>query len=142
MEGLICIDTNILAYALDPTFPEHSEAKKAFLSSDRLAVNSTVVHECYRPLVFRRKISPADSRLKIIEFLKDSRTAFLNLTKGGSLFALDLATKTNLGGRDSLIVGCYLHNHIPEIYSHDEELIKLGRVSFKGRHTRIIDPIK
>ncbi len=142
MEDLIGIDTNILAYALDPTFSEHSEAKKAVLSSEGWAINSTVVHECYHTLVFRRKIPPVDSKLKIVELLKDSRTAFLNMTKSVSLFALDLATKTNLGGRDSLIIGCYLHNNIPEIYSHDEELTKLGRVSYKGRHARIIDPIK
>ncbi len=142
MEDLIGIDTNILAYALDPTFPEHSEAKKAVLSSDGWAINSTVVHECYHTLVFRRKIPPTDSKLKIVELLKDSRTTFLNITKAVSLFALDLATKTNLGGRDSLIIGCYLHNNIAEIYSHDEELAKLGKVSFKGRHTRIVDPIK
>ncbi len=142
MEDLIGIDTNILAYALDPTFPEHPDAKKAVLSCDGWAINSTVVHECYHTLVFGRKIPPPDSKLKIVEFLKDSRTVFLNMTRAMSLFALDLATKTNLGGRDSLIIGCYLHNNVPEIYSHDEELTKLGRVSYKGRHSRIVDPIK
>ncbi len=65
------------------------------------AINSTVVHECYHTLVFRRKINPADCKLKIVELLKDPRTAFLNMTKSVSLFALDLASKTNLGGRDS-----------------------------------------
>jgi predicted nucleic acid-binding protein len=142
LEDLIGIDTNILAYALDPTFPEHFQAKKAVLSSDGWAINSTVVHECYHTLVFRRKVSPTDSKLKIVELLKDSRTSFLNTTRGVSLFALDLATKTNLGGRDSLIIGCYLHNNIPEIYTHDEELTKLGKVSYRGRHTRIVDPIR
>ena len=142
MEDLIGIDTNILAYALDPTFPEHSEAKRAVLSLDVWTVNAIVVHECSHTLVFQSKISPIDSRLKIVEFLKDPRTSFLSLTKSASLFALDLANKANLGGRDSLIIGCYLHNNIPEIYSHDEELVKLRKVSIKGRHTLIIDPIK
>ena len=142
MEDLIGIDTNVLTYALDPTFPEHTRAKKAVLSSEGWAVNATVVHECYHTLVFRRKISPTDTKLKIVEFLKEPRTSFLNLTKNTSLFALDLAAKTNLGGRDSLIVGCYLHHRIPEIYSHDEDLVKLSKVSIRGRYTRIIDPIK
>ncbi len=142
MEDLIGIDTNILAYALDPTFPEHSKAKRAILSSDGWAINSTVVHECYHTIVSQRKISPVDSKLKIVELLKDSRTAFLNITRIMSLFSLDLATKTNVGGRDALIIGCSLYNNIPEIYSHDEELTKLEKVTYKERHTRIIDPIK
>jgi len=141
LEGLIGLDTNILVYALDPTLPEHSKAKKVILSSDGVAINSTVVHECYHTLVFRRKMPPTDSKLKILELLKDSRTSFLNMTKGVSLFALDLATKMNLGGRDSLIIGCYLHNNIAEIYSHDEDLTKLASLHFKRKHVRIIDPI-
>ena len=140
MEDLIGIDTNILVYALDPTCPEHNEAKKTFLLSEGWAVNSTVVHECYHTLVFKRKISPVDSRLKIVGILKDPRTTFLNLTRSVSLLALDLATKMNLGGRDSLILGSYLHKHIPEIYSHDEELVELGKVSLSGRRIRIYRP--
>ena len=142
MEDLIGIDTNILVYSLDPTCLEHTEAKKALLSSERWAVNSTVAHECYHTLVFRRKISTIDSKLKIVELLRDPRTSFLNLTKSVSMLALDLATKMNLGGRDSLIIASYLYNRIPEIYSHDEELVKLGKVSFKGRHIRMVDPLK
>jgi predicted nucleic acid-binding protein len=142
LEDLIEVDTNILAYALDPTFPEHSQAKKAILSSNVWAVNVTVVHECYHAIVFRRKISPRDSKLKIVEFIMDERTTFLNLTKRVSLFALNLAAKTNLGGRDSLILGCYLQNNITEIYSHDAELVKLDKISIKRKHTRITDPTK
>jgi predicted nucleic acid-binding protein len=142
LEYLIGVDTNILVYALDPTFPEHAKAKKAVLSSDAVAINSKVVHECYHTLVFRRKITPTDSKLKIVELLKDSRTIFLNMTKGVSMFALDLATKMNLGGRESLIIGCYLHNNVEEMYSHDEDLTKLATVKFKRRHARITDPIK
>lgn len=141
MEDLIGLDTNLLTYALDPTFPEHSEAKKAVLSSDGWAVNATVVHECYHTLVFRRKISPIDSKLKLAELLRDQRTSFLNMTKSTSRFALDLATKTKLGGRDSLIIGCYLHNNVPETYLTTKNS-KLGKISIKGRHTRITDPIK
>ena len=139
---MIGLDTNILAYALDPTFHEHDKAKRAILSSDTWAVNATVVHETYHTLVFRRKILPADSRRKIIEFLKDGRTIFINLTKTVSLFALDLAAKTDLGGRDSLIIGCFLHNKIPEMYSHDEDLTKLRKVGMKGRILHITDPIR
>jgi predicted nucleic acid-binding protein len=142
LEDLIGIDTNLLSYALDPTFAEHAGAKKAILSSGEWAVNATVIHECFHTLVFRRKIAPTDTKLKIVEFLKDTRTSFLNLTKSSSLLALDLATKMNLGGRDSLILACYLQHHVPQIYSHDQDLIKLGKVAVKGKRTRIIDPLE
>lgn len=142
MESLIGVDTNILAYALDPTFPEHAKAKSVVLSSEGCAVNATVVHECYHTLVFRRKISPSDSRLKLVELLGDQRVSFLNLNKAISLLALRLAVKTKLGGRDALLIGIYLHHSVPEIYSHDEDLIKLHEVSIKGKHIRITDPLR
>lgn len=139
---MIGLDTNVLVYALDPTFPEHNQAKKAILSLGACAVNSTVVHETYHALVFRRKISPIDSRRKVTEFLRDRRVAFINLTKTTTLFALNLAVRMDLGGRDSLIAGCYLHNKIPEMYSHDEDLTKLKKVSAEGKTLRITDPIR
>ncbi len=139
---MIGVDTNIVVYALGPTFPEHDEAKRAILSLDMWAVNAAVVHETYHTLVFHRKISPIDSRRKVVEFLADRRTNFVNLTRTVSMFALDLAAKMNLGGRDSLIVSCYLHNRIPEMYSHDKDLVKLGKVGLKGKTLRITDPIK
>jgi len=74
--------------------------------------------------------------------LNDRRTLFINLTRTVSLFALDLAAKMNLGGRDSLIIGCCLHNRIPEMYSHDEDLVKLRKVSMKGKTLSITDPIR
>src|SRR4030067_205516 len=77
------------------------KGKGAMLSQEGWALNATVVHETYHTLVFRRRISPNDSKIKISSFLKNQRTTFLNLTKAVSLFALDLATKTDLGGRDS-----------------------------------------
>lgn len=74
--------------------------------------------------------------------MKDPRTSFLNLTERVSLFALDLATKTDLGERNPLILGCYVQNNITEIYFHDTELVKLGKISVKGKQTRITDTIK
>ena len=139
---MIGIDTNLLTYALDPTFAEHARAKRAILSSGEWAVNAIVIHECYHSLVFGRKIAPTDTKLKIAEFLKDTRTSFLNLTRSSSLLALDLATKMNLGGRDSLILACYLQHNVPQIYSHDQDLVKLGKIAAKSKRTRIVDPLK
>ena len=129
-------------YALDPTFPEHEKAKRAVLSSSGCAVNATVIHETYHSLVFRRKMSSIDSKRKIAGFLGDKRILFINSTRTVSTFALDLAVRSNLGGRDSLIIGCYLCNKIPEVYSHDEDLVKLEKVSMKGNTIRITDPIR
>ncbi|MFH0848162.1 MAG: PIN domain-containing protein [archaeon] len=142
LENLVGLDTNILAYALDPTFPEHERAKTVILSLNRWAINATVVHETYHTLVFRRKISPRDTRRKIVELLKDRRTNFMNLTEAACLFALNLAASMNLGGRDSLIIGSYLHNKIPQMYSHDEELVKFKKISMRGKTLRITDPIE
>ena len=139
---MIGIDTNVLTYALDPTFTEHAAAKRAILSSGDWAVNPTVVQECYHTLVFDRKIAPADAKVKIVEFLRGKRTVFLNLTRNTSLLALDLAAKMNLGGRDSLILACYLQHHVPQIYSHDQELVRLRKITAKGTETRITDPLK
>ena len=105
-------------------------------------MNATVIHECYHSLVFSRKIAPTDTKLKIVEFLKDTRTYFLNLTRSSSILALDLGAKMNLGGRDSLILACYLQHNVPQIYSHDEELVKLGKIAVKSKRTRIVDPLK
>ena len=63
------------------------------------------------------------------------------MTKTVSIFAMDLAVKMNLGGRDSVILSSYLHNRISEMYSHDEDLVKLKKISLKGRTLRITDPI-
>ena len=142
LESLIGLDANILAYALDPTFPEHEQAKTATLSLDGWAINATVVHETYHTLVFRRKISPADSRRKVVELLKDRRTVFINLTTATCLFALNLAASMNLGGRDALIIGSYLYNKIPQMYSHDEELARLKKITVRGKTLHITDPIR
>ena len=106
------------------------------------AINATVVHETYHTLVFRRKISPADSRRKVVELLKDRRTVFINLTTATCLFALNLAASMNLGGRDALIIGSYLYNKIPQMYSHDEELARLRKITMRGKTLHITDPIR
>lgn len=100
-----------------------------------------MVHETYHTLAFQRGISPADSRRKIVTLIRDRRTSFLNITKTASLVALDLAVMMNLGGRDSLILGTYLQGGIPEMYSHDQDMVKLGKVTIRGRSIRVSDPV-
>jgi len=139
---LIGLDTNILVYALDPTFPEHMKAKNAILSLDGWFINSTVIHETYHTLVYKRKMMPTDAKKKLIEFLGDKRTFFVNQTKLIAIFSLSLAVEYNLGGRDSLIIGCYLYNKINNMLTHDDEILKLKGLKFRGKSITFKDPIK
>ncbi|MDI6820441.1 MAG: PIN domain-containing protein [Candidatus Hodarchaeaceae archaeon] len=139
---MIGLDSNILAYALDPTFPEHRHAKKAILELDSWHINPTVVHEVYHTLVFKRKMEPTAAERKLIEFLGDERTFFANQTKSTSLFSLSLASKFGLGGRDSLTIGCYLHAKVSKMLTHDEEILQLKALKFRGRGVEFTDPIK
>ncbi len=135
------IDSSILVYALDPTTDEHVKARDSILLTQTWAINPTVVHESYHTLVFKRGMSPGDGRLKLRALVRDRRTAFLNLTKAVSLYSLDLGPEFNLGGRDALIVGCYLRNGMETMLTHDKELLRLKRLRFKGREIAFVDPL-
>jgi predicted nucleic acid-binding protein len=134
------LDSNILVYALDPLLPEHERAKKAILGLNHWYVNPTVIHEAYHALVFKRKMRPVDVVEKLTEFMKDDRTRFLNQTRLVSSFALALAEEYNLGGRDSLIIGCF-YDGVSRIFTHDEEILKLGTVDFKGKRVKFEDSV-
>ena len=136
------IDSSILVYALDPTTDEHVSARDSILSTQAWAINPTVVHESYHALVFKRGMSPGDARLKLGAFIRDRRTTFLNLTKTISLFSLDLGPKLSLGGRDALIVGCYLRNGMETTLTHDKDLLSLQRLRFKDREMKFVDPLE
>jgi predicted nucleic acid-binding protein len=141
----IGLDTNILCYALDPAYPEHTKLQKILLelsSTNTIAVNPTVLHETYHVLVFYSQWIPneAANRLKMI--LKHPYIKFCNQTKQTSQLAINLATKHNLGGRDALIVANFLQNKIPLIYTHDNELLRLGIVSWKAFTAKFEDPTR
>lgn len=136
------LDTNILVYALDPTFPEHAQARDTILDLESWFVNPTVIHEAYHTLVFKRKISPRDAMRKLVEFLKDNRTIFINQTIRSTLFSIGVAAHYNLGGRDSLIIGCYLFSKVSSLLTHDEEILNLKELNFKGRRIEIKNAIR
>lgn len=135
------VDSSILVYAMDPMTAEHEKAKRAFLSQESWALNPTVVHEAYHALVFRRGMLARDARSKLHVLVGDKRTKFLNITKTISLHSLDLASEFNMGGRDSLIVGCYLLGGMESVLTHDGDLLNLGKVRFRGRQIAFSDPI-
>ncbi len=138
MNGL---DPSIVVYALDPTTEEHGKPKDSILSIQRWAVNATVVHEVYHTLVFKRGFSSADSRLKLGTLVRDSRTAFPNPTKAISLYSMELASEFDVGGRDSLILGCYLKGGIERVLTHDRELLRIGKLEYRGRGVILADPL-
>ena len=135
------VDSSILVYAMDPLTAEHDRAKRAIVALGDWALNPTVVHEVYHALVFKRGMLPQDAKSKLRVLVNDRRTKFLNITKTISLYSLDLASEFNLGGRDSLIVGCYLHSGMVSVLTHDSDLLHLGKVRFNGRQIAFTDPI-
>ena len=135
------VDSSILVYALDPETKEHSGAVRAVLSLQDWAVNPTVVHEIYHTLVFKRAMKPGDANLKIKTLLRDRRTHFFNITKTISLYSLDLASEFNMGGRDSLIIGCYMMNGLEGMLTHDGSILRIEKVDFRGRQITFHDPL-
>ncbi|MBO3803835.1 MAG: type II toxin-antitoxin system VapC family toxin [Candidatus Brockarchaeota archaeon] len=136
------IDTSILVYSLDPTFPEHGAAKRAVLSLEGWFVNPTVIHESYHTLVYKRRMGRMDAKAKLEGFLSDKRTSFLSQTKAVTSFSLDLAAAYDLGGRDSLIISCYLYNRIGRMITHDDKILKRMSLSFRGKSIRFEDPLR
>ena len=135
------IDSSILVYAMDPTTDEHVKARDTILSLGRWATNPTVVHEVYHTLAFKRGMSPRDAKSKLVVLVRDRRTNFLNITRSTSLYSLDLGSEFNMGGRDSLIVGCFMHNGMEAMLTHDRNLLRLKKVSFRGRQILFADPL-
>jgi predicted nucleic acid-binding protein len=138
------LDTNILSYALDPTFEEHHEVALILrkLSSEfQLAVNPTVIHETYHTLVYKQKWARMEVSQKLLSLIRLKNIVFLNQTKSTSRNAILLANKYELGGRDSLILSNYLFNNVSEVYSHDGHLTKHKRIAMGERQMDLTDPL-
>lgn len=138
------LDTNILCYALDPSFKkEHQIGAKilAGLYPDyRIAINPTVVHETYHTLVYKQKWLRGDAGERLLALLKLKQVIFLNQTKQISANAISLANKYDLGGRDSLILSNYLFNSVPRMFTHDQHIAELEKVSIGEKELGLSDP--
>jgi predicted nucleic acid-binding protein len=66
---------------------------------------------------------------------------FYNQTKSTTVPALNLAERHTSGGRDSLMLANFLSNGVPEVYTHDSELLRMGKIEWRGFTTKIIDPL-
>ena len=137
------LDTNVLCYILDPAFSEH-DAVAGFVSSlsqeRMIAVNPTVIHECYHTLVHSQQWVSEEARKRLMALLRHPYVEFYNQTKSISVLALNLAGKYPLGGRDSLILANFLSNRCPTLYTHDADLLKVGQLSWRTLSMKVRDP--
>ena len=136
------LDTNILCYALDRAYPEHEKLKNLLIAlsqENSVAINPTTLHETYHTLVFGQKWVPNEARRRLKMLLKHPYIEFFSQTKKTSVIALDLSVQHKLGGRDALIIANFLANKVSIIYTHDQELLTLQKLSWKNFHLTFKD---
>ena len=139
------LDSNILCYAMDPAYPEHEKVSGLLqnLSPDNaVALNPTVVHETYHILVFYLKWFPQEAAERLTKLMRHPHVQFFNQTRKTTQIALQLSVKYGLGGRDALIIANFFANKVPIIYTHDDELIKLKKITRQDTHITFQDPLK
>jgi predicted nucleic acid-binding protein len=140
---IIGLDTNILCYAIDTKYPEHEKVKDLLTtlsSENQVALNPTVLHEAYHTLVYYLEWSPEEAARRLSAMLRHPFIDFYNQTQKTSLIALNLAVKHNLDGRDALIIANYIANKTSAIYTHDKELLKLQKITWKNTNLSFKDP--
>ena len=138
------IDTNILCYSLDPAYPEHAKVKHLLTTlspENQIAINPTVLHEAYHTLVYYLEWTSEEAARRLSAMLRHPFIEFYNQTQKTSLIALNLSVKHNLDGRDALIVADYIANKTQIIYTHDKELLKLQRITWKNNNLAFKDPL-
>lgn len=138
------LDTNILCYALDKTYPENEKVKDLLTTlspENQVAINPTVLHEAYHTLVFYLEWIPQEAAKRLSLLLRHPHIEFYTQTRKTSTIALDLSVQYNLGGRDALIIANYLSNKTPTLYTHDKELLKLQKINWKSTNLTIKDPL-
>jgi predicted nucleic acid-binding protein len=141
---IIGLDTNILCYALDPAYPEHEKLKDLLFNlstENRLALNPTIIQETYHTLVYGQKWVPGEAQKRLKMLLKHPYIEFYNQTKKTCTVALNIAAQHKIGGRDALIIANYITNKIPVLYTHDQELLTIKRITWKNFHLTIKDPL-
>jgi predicted nucleic acid-binding protein len=103
--------------------------------------NPTTLHEAYHTLVFGQKWIPEDAQRTLKLLLSHPFVVFFNQTKKNCEIALSLSVRHRLGGRDALIIADFLANEVPVFYTHDQELLKLGKIIWKNSQIVPKDPL-
>lgn len=140
---IIGLDTNILCYILDPVYLEHEKVKHLLFTlspENFVALNPTVLHETYHTLVFYLEWTPEEAAKRLTALLRHPFIGFYNQTRQTSLIALNISVKYNIGGRDALITANYITNKIPIMYTHDKELLKVQKITWKAFNLTFSDP--
>ena len=75
----------------------------------------------------------ADAAEVLTELLNDTNILFLNQTKDTTKIGLRLAEQYGLGGRDALILACFLNSSVVDFETFDKELIRLRNVEHGHR---------
>ena len=140
----IGLDTNILCYALNSSYPEHEKVKDLLITlspENLVALNPTVLHEAYHTLVYYSEWFPEEATRRLTALLRHPYIEFYNQTQKISLIALNLAVKNGLDGRDALITANYIANKITIMYTHDKALLKLRKITWKNTCLTYKDPL-
>jgi predicted nucleic acid-binding protein len=130
--------------AFNTRYPEHEKVKDLLITlspENLVALNPTVLHEAYHTLVYYSEWVPEEAARRLTALLKHPYIEFYNQTQKTSLIALNLAVKHNLDGRDALITANYIANKIPTIYTHDKQLLKLQKITWKNTNLTYKDPL-
>ena len=112
-----------------------------YLLKNKTAINPTTLHETYHTLVFGQKWVPQDAAETSKILLKHPCIEFFNQTRKNSIIALSLSVQLGLGGRDALIIANFIANDVPVMYTHDEELLKLQKISWRKSSLTFKDPL-
>lgn len=140
----IGLDTNILCYTLNRSYPEHEKVKDLLITlspENLVALNPTVLHETYHTLVYYSEWVPEEAARRLTALLRHPYIEFYNQTQKTSLIALNLAVKNNLDGRGALITANYIANKITIMYTHDKSLLKLQKITWKNTSLNYKDPL-
>ena len=138
------LDANVLCYALDETYPEHARVKQLLINAspdNKIALNPTTIHEAYHVLVFGQKWKPEEATDTLKTLLTDPYSEFLNQTRKISITALNLSVQYKLEGRDALIISNFLTNQIPLMYTHDKEILRLKKITWRNTSLTFKDPL-
>ena len=141
---IVGLDANILCYALDDAYPEHEILKDILLTltaENKVALNPTTIHETYHTLVHSQKWLPQEAADALKTLLNHHNVEFYNQTRKICTIALNLSVQYKLGGRDGLIIANFLSNQTSSMYTHDKELLKLQKITWKNTNLTLKDPL-
>jgi predicted nucleic acid-binding protein len=142
---IIGVTSDVLCYALDTAYPEHRRCApllQRLRRNYRIAVSPTTVVETYRTLVRSQKWKPMEARRRLGLLLQHPYAVFLNETERVCSTALALASRHNIGSRNSLVIAGLISNKVPTLLTTDDELCSLAKIEWRGSTLAIRSPLR